>query len=264
LTLMLWLITAQFMAVQGDTVIVPLTEQQCLNPISVFGKSYECRPDDTIVVGVDIEQKPGTEPILVSGQPTGAIEIAPRAYRTRRLPPRLDPPNPVLREKERAIIRVALSRGPELCPRFPAYIDFHQPVDGMTTGQFGDKRIYGTVPSPPHHGTDISAPANTPVTTASYGQVVLVDSFSVEGLMVIVYHGSGVYSLYLHLSNADVQVGQVVNRDSVIGLSGASGSTLGPHLHFGMFINGATVDPLKFIEKFNRALLLRSVPGSVC
>lgn len=107
-----------------------------------------------------------------------------------------------------------------------------------------------------HRGVDLRAAGGTPVAAINSGIVVLaVKDFLLEGNMVILYHGLGIFSLYIHLSEIKVSVGQKVNAGEIVGLSGKGGAkSTGPHLHLGLKINGATVDPLKFIETANKYL----------
>jgi len=71
---------------------------------------------------------------------------------------------------------------------------------------------------------------------------------------VVIDHGLGIYSLYLHLSEINVSVGQLVERGKVIGLVGSTGYSLEPHLHFSLKVNGASVEPLGFIDTVNASL----------
>lgn len=249
-------------AVQGETVIQQLTEQQCSGTIAAFGKTYACRPDNSIVIGVNFLLPPGAYAVTADNKPIGTIVVRARSYRTRYLKSRTCALSPeqcaALQERttqERQRIAVALSRGPVVyTERFPAGIEFRNPLELIKpTGLFGDRRFFGKKPSW-HRGIDLSAPIGTPVTTASYGAVVLSEDFLLEGTIVVIYHGSGIATLYLHLDKSHVQLGQTVNSGDVIGLSGDTGSAEQPHLHFGVNINGAVVDPLAFIHTFNRAL----------
>jgi len=98
-----------------------------------------------------------------------------------------------------------------------------------------------------HLGVDLNAPLNTPVYCANDGKVVFVKNMQDYGNTVIVDHGLGVYSLYLHLNRFSVRTGQMVRLGDNIGLSGNSGYSIEPHLHFGITIQGVAVDPLEFV-----------------
>jgi len=104
-----------------------------------------------------------------------------------------------------------------------------------------------------HLGVDLKAAVGTPVHAVNDGNVVFVRSLPDYGNTVIVDHGLGVYSLYLHLNSFNVEEAQYVKQWQVIGFSGQTGYAIGPHLHFSIKLRGSSVDPLKFIEA-SRAL----------
>ncbi|MDD5569488.1 MAG: M23 family metallopeptidase [Candidatus Pacebacteria bacterium] len=114
-------------------------------------------------------------------------------------------------------------------------------------GAFGNIRKSNTYEIR-HLGVDLKAPVNTLVYAANDGKVVLVESMWDYGNTVIVDHGLGVYSLYLHLGYFNVKEGQIVKQGDLIGLSGNTGYSITPHLHFSISMRGASLDPLKFIE----------------
>jgi len=99
-----------------------------------------------------------------------------------------------------------------------------------------------------HLGQDLKALINTLVYSANDGKVVLVKSLRDYGNIVIIDHGLGVYSLYLHLGYFNVKEGQMIKRGDLVGLSGNTGYSVAPHLHFSISARGASLDPLKFIQ----------------
>jgi murein DD-endopeptidase MepM/ murein hydrolase activator NlpD len=105
-----------------------------------------------------------------------------------------------------------------------------------------------------HLGVDLDAKAGTEIYTINDGVVVLAQAgFPSYGTTVVVDHGLGIFSLYLHLSEIKTTLGAGVKRGDVIGLVGNTGYSLEPHLHLSMKIKGASVDPLKFIDAFNNS-----------
>ncbi len=114
-------------------------------------------------------------------------------------------------------------------------------------GPFGDIRASKNYKIQ-HLGVDLKAAMGTPIYAVNDGKVVFVETMTDYGKTIIIDHGLGVYSLYLHLSDFKVAVGQIVRQGDVIGLSGDTGYVTGPHLHFSMKIRGASIDPLKFIQ----------------
>lgn len=238
---------------QGEIAIVRLTQKQCEHPLQIFGRTYTCDTDGRLIIGVSTYDKPGLH--VLSGTNV-AIEVRKSVFPTIRFK-ELPVPQLTIRNRteEKAIIDSAFVSGPIKYPQFPAGREFMVPIPGVVTDEFGAHRLYGKTKIGQHQGVDLRAPEGTPVITASYGAVVLADEFSYEGNFVILYHGSGVYTTYMHLSKSFVNLGQVVNSGDTIGLSGSTGFSNGNHLHFSVKVNGAYVDPLEFIKTFNKFLL---------
>lgn len=123
---------------------------------------------------------------------------------------------------------------------------FAWPVTGRVSGLFGAQRVYRGVPGPFHSGVDVAAPTGTPVLAPADGAVVLATGrpFTLEGNLVIIDHGMGLNSAFLHLSSIEVAVGRRVARGERIGRVGATGRATGPHMHWGMKWRDARIDPL--------------------
>ena len=125
---------------------------------------------------------------------------------------------------------------------------FIYPLDKIiNVGAFGNIRKDGGI-TIQHLGVDLDAVEGTPIYAVNSGKVVLVEKLTVFGNTIIIDHGLGIYSLYLHLSEFKVAEGQMLKRRELIGLSGNTGWSVGPHLHLSIKVNGASVDPLKFIK----------------
>lgn len=120
-------------------------------------------------------------------------------------------------------------------------------AENMIMGNYGDIRKSGTLKIQ-HLGVDLKAPLGTNVLAVNDGKVVFEKSLPDYGNTLVVDHGLGVYSLYLHLSQFNVAEGDMVAQGQTIALSGATGYVTGPHLHFSIKMRGASIDPLKFIE----------------
>ena len=127
---------------------------------------------------------------------------------------------------------------------------FIRPVEGPITGGFGVRRIINAKPRSPHSGVDISAPAGTPVASCNNGIVVLARELYLCGKTIIIDHGFGLYSIYMHLSEMLVREGQWVRCGDVIGLVGATGRVTGAHLHWGVRLLGARIDPFSLLRLF--------------
>jgi murein DD-endopeptidase MepM/ murein hydrolase activator NlpD len=126
---------------------------------------------------------------------------------------------------------------------------FVVPVDGATDGRnFGHRRVFNGQPRAPHSGADLRARTGTPIHAANRGRVVLAKDLFYSGNAVFIDHGHGLFTTYLHLSAIDVKVGDIVERGQRLGLAGATGRVTGPHLHWGVRIVDARVDPFSLVR----------------
>jgi murein DD-endopeptidase MepM/ murein hydrolase activator NlpD len=126
---------------------------------------------------------------------------------------------------------------------------FDVPVRGAKDGRnFGHRRVFNDQPRAPHSGADLRAATGTPVLAANRGRVVLAKDLFFSGNAVYLDHGHGLYTTYLHLSKIDVAVGEIVERGQQLGLAGATGRVTGPHLHWGVRLLDARVDPFSLIR----------------
>jgi murein DD-endopeptidase MepM/ murein hydrolase activator NlpD len=126
---------------------------------------------------------------------------------------------------------------------------FQVPVAGAKNGRnFGHRRVFNGQPRAPHSGADLRAQTGTPILAANRGRVVLAKELFYSGNAVFIDHGQGLYTTYLHLSRIDVAVGDVVERGQLLGLAGATGRVTGPHLHWGVRILDARVDPFSLVR----------------
>jgi murein DD-endopeptidase MepM/ murein hydrolase activator NlpD len=125
---------------------------------------------------------------------------------------------------------------------------FTVPIPGESGTNFGHRRIFNGQPRAPHAGADLRAKTGTPIHATNRGRVVLAKNLFFTGNTVILDHGLGLYSLYAHLSRVDVKTGDMVSNEQVLGLAGATGRVTGPHLHWGMRVQGARVDPYTLVD----------------
>ncbi|WP_010543905.1 M23 family metallopeptidase [Sphingomonas elodea] len=123
---------------------------------------------------------------------------------------------------------------------------FAWPATGRISTLFGSQRIYAGEPGAYHSGIDIALPTGAPVRAPADGVVILAASapFTLEGNLLMLDHGMGLSSAFLHLSRIDVREGEAVRQGQVIGAVGATGRATGPHLHWGLMWRGARLDPL--------------------
>jgi murein DD-endopeptidase MepM/ murein hydrolase activator NlpD len=119
------------------------------------------------------------------------------------------------------------------------------PSRGRISGFFGSQRIYAGEPGAPHSGVDVAAGQGAPVVAPADGVVTLAAAapFTLEGNLLIVDHGMGLDSAFLHLSRIVVKRGDIVRQGQLIGFVGATGRASGPHLHWGMKWNQERIDP---------------------
>jgi murein DD-endopeptidase MepM/ murein hydrolase activator NlpD len=121
--------------------------------------------------------------------------------------------------------------------------DFEAPVNAPISDVFGTERVFNGQVQSRHLGMDYAVPAGTPVHAINRGTVILAQSLYFEGGFVVIDHGEGIMSLYLHLSEFRVKEGDEVSAGDLIALSGGSGRATGPHLHLAVRWQGVYLDP---------------------
>ena len=120
---------------------------------------------------------------------------------------------------------------------------FDWPAFGRISGIYGSQRILNGQPRQPHYGIDIAAPTGTPVYAPASGLVTLVKDLYFSGWTVVLAHGLGVNSSFLHFDQVDVKTGMMLERGSLIGKIGATGRATGPHLDWRIDWQGRRIDP---------------------
>jgi murein DD-endopeptidase MepM/ murein hydrolase activator NlpD len=208
------------------------------------------------LAGVDVELKPGTYPIVLEvTRPDGTkqtirqdiqVDAAPYQEIPLDVPERfVEPPSSALKKiaadqalKNKAFASSAskpLWSGP-----------FHPPLKtAPQTDSFGTRRVFNGKLASIHRGLDYHARTGTPVMAVNSGRIVLARPLYYEGNCIIIDHGLGLMTLYMHLSHFNVKEGQKVRRGQLIALSGGTGRVTGPHLHLGVRWEGAYLDPVK-------------------
>ncbi|MEW6599525.1 MAG: M23 family metallopeptidase [Nitrospirota bacterium] len=120
---------------------------------------------------------------------------------------------------------------------------FASPTNTETSTEFGVKRIMNEKKTSVHRGMDFKGEAGAPVRAINAGTVVLTEDLFFGGNTLIVDHGMGLYSVYMHLSKFNVSKGDKVSKSQIIGLIGSTGRATGPHLHMSVKLNGMSVNP---------------------
>lgn len=201
--------------------------------------------DEAGPVGVDVLRPDGS-------REKTEISVTPRDWPVERIdgvpPATVNPPPEIAAriEREQALVAAARLRDDDRADFVQAFV---WPVQGRVSGRFGNQRIYNGTPKSPHSGMDIAAAQGTPVLAPAAGVVTFADpDLYLTGGTVLLDHGHGVSSNFLHLSRIDVKVGERVAQGQVIGAVGATGRATGPHLHWGMSWFDVRIDPLLVLE----------------
>lgn len=204
------------------------------------------------LVGLPLAQAPGE--VRIDVEQDGRTEvrrvtIVDKQYRAQylKVPPGkvdLSPEDEARVAGEQARIRAALATFSE---QPPDTLALRPPVGGPRSSSFGLRRYFNQQPRNPHSGMDIAAAVGTPVLAPAEGSVVDAGDYFFNGKSVFVDHGQGLVTMYCHLSQIAVQVGQRVRTGERLGAVGATGRVTGPHLHWGVALNRALVDPAAFL-----------------
>jgi murein DD-endopeptidase MepM/ murein hydrolase activator NlpD len=203
------------------------------------------------VVGVPLDTQPGEHSLRIAPAADGAARAATfsideKKYAEQRLKvqnQRQVDPSPEDLERI-AAERVRIDRALETYSTdHVPLLRMATPVRGQRSNSYGSRRFFNDQPRSPHSGMDIAAPLGTPVTSPAPGRVIEAGDFFFNGGTVFVDHGLGVVTMYCHLSQISVTVGDYVTTGTRLGLVGATGRVTGPHLHWGVSINRALIDP---------------------
>jgi murein DD-endopeptidase MepM/ murein hydrolase activator NlpD len=206
------------------------------------------------IVGLALGVQPGThylEARTLENKPLRlAFEVRDKTYETQRITIKdKRKVNPEKRDLERIRreqkqIGAALSHWSD---GTAVTLDFIKPVNGPLSSPFGLRRYFNDQPRNPHSGLDIAAAEGTPISAPAPGTVIETGEFFFNGNTVFIDHGQGLITMYCHMSRIDVKPGQRVAAGEVIGAVGMTGRVTGPHLHWGVSLNNARVDPLLFL-----------------
>ena len=224
--------------------------------VNFAGRALRVTSYGSVVFGVGRDEQ---GPLRVSVQALNApariidIQVSTRDWPIENIkgvpPATVNPPKAIAERIAREQARVVAVR-----TRDDARTGFAQPflwpVKGRISGRFGNQRVYNDTPKSPHSGMDIAAPTGTPVKAPADGVITFADAgLYLTGGTVVLDHGHGISSNFLHLSRIDVKVGDSVKQGDVIAAVGATGRVTGPHLHWGMSWFDTRIDPLLVLER---------------
>lgn len=216
--------------------------------------------DGRFVIGFG-RDAPGSAELMIE-TPTGEkirqhLQIAPQTYRIQRIdglaPSKVTPSDTDLERirADAALLDAARSRD---TPGHGFTEPIAWPAIGPISGAYGSQRILNGEPRSPHRGVDVAAPAGTPVGAMASGRVSLAESdMYFTGGTVVLDHAHGLHSIYVHLDQVRVTVGQQLRQGQTLGTVGATGRATGPHLHWGIYWFDQALDP---------ALLAGPMPGT--
>ncbi len=221
--------------------------------LTLDGKPVVTAADGSYLIGVGRDAGPAARLgwTRADGSSDGAdITISPRQWRIQSLPTL--PPRPVPNAEfearrpaelqQIAAARATIADGPGWRGGFV------RPTTGAITGVFGSQRILAGTPSAPHAGLDFGAATGTPVVAPAAGVVRLASGpFTLEGNLVMLDHGMGLVSAFLHLSRIDVHAGDIVKQGQRLGAVGGTGRATGPHLHWGTTWTDVRIDPARLL-----------------
>ncbi|HWK74077.1 MAG TPA: peptidoglycan DD-metalloendopeptidase family protein [Povalibacter sp.] len=206
------------------------------------------------VVGIPLATKPGRQTVQVysdTGKTEVSFDVTDKHYRTQKLTiknQRQVDPNPddlkrIAAEQKRSSAALSLFTKASEWPQ----LGLISPVKGVRSDSYGSRRIFNGQPRNPHTGMDIAAPSGTPIVAPADGKVVEAGNFFFNGNTLYIDHGYGLVTMYCHLSQLAVKAGDTVRQGELLGKVGATGRVTGPHLHWGIALNRAMVDPALFL-----------------
>ncbi|MGB5421269.1 MAG: M23 family metallopeptidase [Desulfobacterales bacterium] len=259
-------------AAVGDVAVMEITIRHPEQPAS----DIQLRFHDTLIplfehprkgsdvliglIPIPYHSNPGTENTILGWSDrkghhelTASLKILSRRFKSEKLqvtPSRVTPTpkdvERIKREGEEVRAVYAASRPQRLWDE-----PFQRPLNGLVTSPYGTRRLLNGKLKSYHGGVDFRAATGTPIHAANTGIVGLAKNLFYSGNIVILDHGSGLFTTYAHLSHIDVTPGRLVEKGQVIGLAGATGRVSGPHLHWGIKVNGVNVNPLHMLQTLN-------------
>jgi murein DD-endopeptidase MepM/ murein hydrolase activator NlpD len=205
------------------------------------------------LAGISLETQPGAYGLVLEGRTADgnsvrfeqSFAVAPASYPTVQLTvsTKFTAPSPEQMQQIQQDEELKQKAFSQTTPEREWAGRFEPPLQAPISDVFGTRRVFNGVTKSVHQGVDYRVPPATPVSAVNKGTVILARPLYFEGNCVVLDHGQGLLSLYLHLSQIGVQEGERVERGQHIGLSGASGRATGPHLHLAVRWQGVYLNP---------------------
>ncbi|HBC55821.1 MAG TPA: hypothetical protein DCZ03_01525 [Gammaproteobacteria bacterium] len=240
--------------VPGGVALVPLDKSVTLDT-PVFYQSQrvlvlEHSNQLIALIGIPLHASPGSATLHLERPdgPSISFQITPKSYAEQRLKiENKRKVNPYQKDMDRIIREKKLIKTKFTDWRDePPHLEFAAPVEGILSSPFGLRRFYNDQPRSPHSGIDIAAAEGTPLLSPAKGVISGTGDFFFNGNTVFIDHGQGLVSMLCHLQEILVQEGDRVQQGQVIGKVGMTGRVTGPHVHWGVSLNNARVDPTLF------------------
>jgi murein DD-endopeptidase MepM/ murein hydrolase activator NlpD len=247
-------------AVPGGVALITLPASGNISSVTLNGKPVMVIEDgdsQVAVVGLSLSASPGEHTLELRDADTDTLRkqaflIKDKQYETQHITIKNKRKvNPEKRDmqrigKEQQLIRKALANH---AARTPDSLRFQLPVNGPISSPFGLRRYFNDQPRKPHSGLDLAAPEGTPIRAPAAGRISDTGDYFFNGNTVFIDHGQGLVTMYCHMSRIDVKPGQEVAAGETIGAVGQTGRVTGPHLHWGVSLNDARVDPMLFLDE---------------
>ena len=247
-------------AVPGGVALISLPAGGDANSVTLNGKPImviDSGDNHIAVVGLSLSTSPGEHTLLIKDAASGAVRkqaflVEDKQYETQHITIKNKRKvNPEKRDMQRIgseqkQIRKALANHDA---RSPDSLRFILPVHGPVSSPFGLRRYFNEQPRKPHSGLDLAAAEGTPIRAPAAGRISDTGDYFFNGNTVFIDHGQGLVTMYCHMSRIDVKPGQEVVAGETIGAVGQTGRVTGPHLHWGVSLNDARVDPMLFLDE---------------
>ena len=207
------------------------------------------------LIGVDLDRSPGRYPIEIETRDgsrlRASLEVVARQFAEERLtvPKSYVEPDPATLARIEREQRLLAALWDKTAARPYWRGSFLSPADGSPGSEFGLRRFFNGEARSPHAGVDFRAPEGAPVRASNRGRVVLARDLFFTGNTLVIDHGCGLFTLYVHLSELGVQRGARVERGQEIGKVGMTGRATGPHLHFAVRLGDARIDPAALLAR---------------